>query len=293
MGRSLEQLQRWMQEVISHAEGITAGVDSNAARDQIDVGSDEVEQVILPSQALDSISRLQVYGNAYFARLMECLRESFPTVEHAIGREAFDEFAFGYLQSFPSESYTLNDLGNRFIEYLEATRPDREERERGEIGFPDFLIDLMRLEWSIERVFDGPGFEGQAMLSADTLRAVPADRWPQARLTPAVCLRLLEFQFPVNDYFTAVRQQREPEFPLPEPSFMALTRRNFVVRRFPLSQAEHVLLAALMRGETVGQAIATAAEHTTDDDATLAASLGRWFQDWTQVGFFQSLELPD
>jgi hypothetical protein len=56
------------------------------------------------------MDRLAIYGTAYYARLLECLLEEFPVLVHALGEELFDAFAVGYLQKYPSRSYTLNDL---------------------------------------------------------------------------------------------------------------------------------------------------------------------------------------
>src|SRR5690349_15988596 len=84
-------------------------------------------------------------------------------------------------------------------------------------------LELVRLEWAIYEVFDGPGVEGQAALSADQLLSIPADRWDQARLAPVVCLQLLDTQFPVNEYYTALRRTKSGEavpFPAARESFV-------------------------------------------------------------------------
>lgn len=288
----LEQLQRWLQAVITHPDGVAEGVASDGARGEIDVAPQEVEQVITRSQALTSIERLEIYGSAYYARLLECLRESFPVLAHAVGREAFDQFAFGYLQSYPSTSYTLGKLGARFAEYLEATRPDRAEADAGEIGWPDLLIDLARLEWEIGEVFDGPGVEREPVLDPAVLQAIPPERWPAARLVTVPCLRLLAFRFNVNDYFTAVRAEQEPEMPAPEPTYLALTRINYVVWRIALSAPQFTLLTALAAGEMVGGAIEALAADSRSDVDRLAQELPRWFQDWAEARLFRAVDLP-
>ena len=66
--RSLEKLQRWVQEVITHPDGVSAGVESSAAREQIEISAEQIEDVVEPSSRLSSVERLAVYGNAYFAQ---------------------------------------------------------------------------------------------------------------------------------------------------------------------------------------------------------------------------------
>ena len=48
--RSLDQLQRWMQSVITHPAGIEAGVMSDSSRGVIDLGASPLDEVVLPSR---------------------------------------------------------------------------------------------------------------------------------------------------------------------------------------------------------------------------------------------------
>ena len=292
---SLASIQRWMQAVITHPAGVAAGADSPAARSEIDIGSEQIETIIPPSRQLTSEERLAIYGNAYFARLLECLRTIFPLVARTVGDEAFDDLAMDYLRRYPSRSYTLDRLGDRFMDYLSESRPDLDDQGRSTEDWPDFVIDLARLEWEIDDVFDGPGVEGRELLSAGQLQAIEPARWPEARLVPVPCLRILAFRFPVNDYYTALRQLRQnespPEMPEPAATFLALTRRNFIVRRHPLSEAQYGLLGRLAAGERLGAAIewlVSAADSKLD---MLAGDLQAWFRVWTEAGFFLGVEI--
>jgi hypothetical protein len=235
-----------------------------------------------------------IYANAYYARLLECLASFFPVLQKALGEEVFEGFAFEYLQHYPSKSYTLDRLGESFARFLEETRPEPEEGEEpGAVGWPDFLIDLTVFEWNLNQVFDGPGVEGKPLLTAERLQSFPAERFAEARLVPVPCLRLLAFRFPVNAYYTAARHAGEGEeapIPDPAPEYVALTRRDFVVRRFPLNAAQHALLEKILAGAPVGEAIAAAAEISGLDDEALGAELQAWFRLWVAEGFFQSIE---
>src|SRR5580698_11091876 len=119
----LDQIQRWLQAVIMHPDGVNAGIQSPEARSEVNVSPDQIEQVVTRSQRRTSVERLEVYANAYYARLLECLRDEYPALFHAAGEEVFDGLAFGYLQAYPSQSYTLGELSRRFAQYLEETRP--------------------------------------------------------------------------------------------------------------------------------------------------------------------------
>lgn len=348
--RPLDQLQRWLQAVITHPGGVVAGIDSAGAQTEIHVAAGEVESVIGRSLALGSLDRLAVYANAYYARLIECLREVFPVVCRTMGEEIFDNFAVGYLQKYPSHSYTLNELGARFARYLDDTRPTALEPSASEPGasesspddaespdaggaandvdaiddgdtpsgdlvadWPRFVVELARLEWTVGEVYDGPGIEKVETLQADDLAQLSPERWTTARLHVAPCVRLLEFGFAVNDFYTRSRellreeaddeeesdeeendedngasQQDREELPIPPPerTYLALSRRNYVVRRYPLAKVQYDLLRELAAGRSIGEALAAATADCEWSDEELATALHAWFAQWTADQFF-------
>jgi hypothetical protein len=306
----LDRVQRWFHAVVTHPDGVETGADSENARALSALGANAIEKLVTRSKALTAAERLGIYANAYYTRLLECLGEVFPIVKRALGDEAFEGFAFGYLQKYPSRSHTLNELGRDFPRYLSETRPSPEaEQDEQSVSenagesearltpeWPDFLIDLARLEWAIYEVFDGPGVEGERLLSADDLLDISPDHWAQSRLQTVPCLQLLATRFPVNAYYSAARATKDDEsIPLPAPaeSFVALTRRESIVRRYHLSRPEFELLNAILEGRTVGEAIERAAAVAGDDFTALAANLQLWFRNWTAEGFFQSVRRPE
>ena len=297
--RSLDVVQQWFQAVVTHRGGVEGGVESDEAQRLIHLKRNELEAVIGRSRSLTAAERLGIYANAYYARLLECLGECFPVLKRALGEEVFTDFAFEYLQRHPSQSYTLDHLGENFPRFLDETRPGPEDggAPPGAVDWPDFLIDLATLEWTIGKVFDGPGVEGRTLLAPEALQDFPPERFADARLVPVVCLHLLASRYPVNAYFTAVRhaglqgdQSEEVPLPDPEPEYTALTRRDFVVRRYSLTRPQHALLAAIQSGATVSEALAAAAAVSDLDDEALAAELRSWFRLFTAEGFFQGIE---
>ncbi|HEY3963646.1 MAG TPA: DNA-binding domain-containing protein [Planctomycetaceae bacterium] len=287
----LYQIQRWMQTVIMHPSGVREAIASTAARGHIDLTPDQAEQVVTRSTALTAVERLAVYSYAYSARLVECLREEFPVLMHALGPEVFDAFVFDYLQKYPSRSYTLMQLGSNFPRYLTETRPQVSDEDGLPTDWPDFLIDLATLELTFNEIFDGPGVEGERLLEPDQISTLAPERFWESRLVGVRCLRLLPLRYPVHRYFNAVRRRKKDISP-PEPAavYLAVARRNYVVRHYELSRPAYQLLSALLRGESVGQSIAWVAETAAPDVGDFADKLQVWFHDWAAEGFFHSVE---
>jgi hypothetical protein len=278
-----------MLSVITHPDGVEAGVAEPAARAQIDVPCDRIEEVVLRSRALTSVERLHVYAHAYYARLIEVLAAEFPALAKALGEELFRDFVTGYLRDFPSHSYTLADLGRRFPEFLAASRPPRDAGD-DDPDWADCLVDLATLERIYSETFDGDGVEGQQLLRHQDLLGVPPQAWPAARLAVVPCLRLVRLRFPMHEFISAVRRGESPPLPPPAATHLVVTRRDFIVRRVAVEKTEFAILSALAAGNTIAEALAAGeALWTASGDALVAAVRG-WFADWAAAGYFQSIE---
>ena len=289
---SLDQLQRWMQSVITHPAGIEAGASSDSARAAIGTDVNELDDVICRSQRLNSADRLRVYGNAYFARLLECLRAEFPAMVQALGEEAFDGLAFGYLLEHPSQSYTLSRLAAELPSHLAKTRPPRDlDDSQDSPDFADFLIDLAMLERTYSEVFDGPGPEQASPLKPSDLEGLSVEQFADSRLVLHDCVRLLSLRFPVHEYTTAVRHGEASDFPAARPTFLVVTRRDYIVRRLEVAPIQFALLGALQRGSSVGEALLAIRPYDDDDLSQLVTDLRRWFCEWAAAPLFQRLVL--
>jgi hypothetical protein len=243
-----------------------------------------VNDVVTPSRRLAAADRLAIYRRAYFARLLDCLKAEYPAVLHAAGDEAFAGLAAGYLRSHPSTSYTLAMLGHRFADYLQQSHPPR----GASLDFADFLIDLARLERCYAEVFDAEGPEQGPNLRADDLSDLALERFAETRLVFHPTVRLLTLNFPCHEYASSVRRGESPTPPAPQTTWLIVFRRNFVVRRRPVSRQEFDILLRLATGGTVGQAVQLAAL-ATDDSAPLEDVLREWFATWAAAPFFRGL----
>ena len=248
---TLSNLQHWLLEGITRPDG----VDPIA-----------IDDAILRSQQQTSSERLAVYQHAYVARLLEVLRELFPCTRFAVGDDLFDQFAAGYLRRYPPHSYTLGRLADRWVEYLDETRP-------ADADWGGFIVEVARLEQAIDRVFDGPGPEALPPFS------LPADAGGDLKLTFVPGFELHAFQFPITTYFTAWKAGEMPPWPGRSEQFIALFRRDYIVRRHELSREQFELLAALKRGSSLAESLA----EIPDADP---ADVRSWFVQWTAAGFF-------
>jgi len=276
---TLADLQRWFQTVIAHPGGVELGLAAAAA--QLGISLERADEPVLPSPRQSSVERLAVYARAYWARLLECLREDYPLVRRAVGDEAFDALAAAYLVDHPSTGYTLAALGAKFPTYLADTAPPGDDRPRA-------VAELAVLERAVTEVFDLDGGETLGFLTPDDLQRAALEPWAEFRPTLLPTVRLLEFRFDVDRWFTSLRAGEVAPPGESCPCYVALSRREFIVRRHRLSRGQFVLLRSLAAGGSLGEALAALAADEAAAELDVPDVLRTWFAAWSRAGLFRT-----
>lgn len=269
----LDRIERWMYTVVTHPDGAEAKINANLS--QNDEQALTLEQTVLPSDELTSLDRISIYANMYFWRLNEVISNEYPTVSHVLGEKLFNEVVKNYVTHHPSTYYNLNRLSIKFPQYLLT--------ETNDIPHQEFVAAVATVERAMEDMFDERHVERIPM---ETLQSIPDEKWADIRLqfNPALCL--LELDYPVNTYMTAVREDRHMDIPQPEKTFVVVYRCNYKVWRVDLDQDRYLLLSRLKDGETLGAALEACASLPDVDIDKLTANLGEWFKEWTAEEFF-------
>ncbi|HEX8482479.1 MAG TPA: DNA-binding domain-containing protein [Allosphingosinicella sp.] len=262
---ALEPTQRWMHGALVFPGRVRA---------------EEVERNLAASGRLSGAGGLAVYQRSYFLRIASCMRAQFPALCHALGEPLFDDFVADYIRDKPPQSHTLYDLGRRFADFLEDSRPDLGRPEAEREAWIDFMIELARFERQVFALFDGPGHEGKPLARRET-----AD----GRLALQPAFALCAYRYPVAFYYHSIRRGEPAAAPAPEPSFVALARTDYVTRTVPITEAHHRFLAAMAAGGTVGDGLEAVARHLA---IPFPAVLRSWRAEpgvrgrWLDLGFF-------
>ena len=271
-----------MLTVVTHPDGVEKGRQSPAARALIPDAAEDIGRLVLPSKTLNAEARMQIYANMYFWRLVDILYADFKGCHHALVAETFTRVARAYLVAHPSRSGNLRQLSKDFPRFLADVAEDVPQRA--------FIAELALLERSCEDIFDAPR---STVASANELSSLAPEAFGAARFRFIEASRLLAFEYPVNAFLTAVRNDETPSPPeTTQRSHLLLYRRDWVVRRTDLSREQYQLLRRLQAGETLGEALQAVALLPGVDVETLTTSLGPWFQNWTGSGLFASIQPP-
>lgn len=255
MDSRLLHIQSWMQQALISPE--RPGGASEFVRD---------------SARLNAAQHLDIYRLSYIARLRECMKNQFSALAYALGEDLFQMFADDYLNTYPSDSYTLAELGRRFPDHLAATRPaDVEET------WPDFMIELARFEFALSELFD------QELEEATTPSLDTPDN--ELKLSPAV--RLFRYRYPVCRYYLDFTKDLAPELPFEQESFCAATRNNFRLGISELRAGQYILLFHMSEGFSAAEALNQLTEVHNFDREKLNAIWPEWKNGFLSSGFFR------
>jgi hypothetical protein len=241
------------------------------------VGEREAARLLTRGPSLSALERLEIYRHAYHARLVECLADDYPVLKHAMGHAAFDRLCRAYIAHHPSKSPSLNYFGAIMAVFCRDEAPEP-------FGLRGFAADLAALEWAVVEVIHAPS---APPLTIEALDRMPADGWAAARLEPNTAFRLLRFEYPVNEYFQAVRDRADPTVPNAALSATVVYRSGPTVWRMDLTPPMFEVLSALCTGETLGASLGRA-ENALAGAAPveIAQRVTHWFREWVASGLF-------
>jgi len=271
----LQTLERWMQAVVMHPEGADAGLRSRPARRLAPAAASDPESVVLPSKALTSVERLELYAHMYYARLIEVMEAEYPTTRQILGAHEFAVACRKFIARNPSRSRTLNSMSEKFPDFLARHLPQGPRR--------GLVADVARIERAMEDVFDAPRAEP---MTAAQFAAIGADQWERVRLNVNPALRLLTLRYPANDTMNAVRAGRKPRIPRPRKTFAIVYRRGYSVFRRDQEPEQFRLLTALVSGRVLAAAVRASIGGRSGSADRLASKLGAWFREWAAAGIF-------
>jgi len=129
----LDQIQRWLQAVIMHPEGVSAGIESRRHARKSTSPPTASKKSSIRRKRRTSVERIEVYTNAYYARLLECLRDEFSRLAACGRRRGFRRAGVRLSASLPLDQLYPFRTEPHFAQFLEETRPteDQAERPRG------------------------------------------------------------------------------------------------------------------------------------------------------------------
>jgi len=251
---------------------------------------------IKPNDRLSSFERLEIYNRQYWFRVLDCLWEDYPGLRAIVGPRKFMKLLRAYLANYPSNSYTLRDLGSRLEQFLRQEPQWSAPRE-------ELALDMVRFEWAQVVAFDGPS---KPPLTPDDVLDTPPSK---LRLGLQPYLSLLELRYAVDEFLFAVKKresdilrgeasnafdsapkvtkrQKRIRWPKPEKVHLGVHRLDNMLYYKRLEPEAFAVLTALGSGATVEEACSEAVTASQRTDIDWPAQIRKWFENWSALGWF-------
>lgn len=293
---NLEAIQRAMAAAVM--QPLTEG---EGMREQTADGramTDVAGSFIAPNSRLTAFERLEIYNRQYWFRVLGALAEDFPALRAVIGSLQFEKLSIAYLTEHPSRSFTLRNLGSKLAEWLAGHQEFTGRRHA-------LAVDIARIEWAFIEAFDSAE---RTPLTLSQIAALDG----ASRLALQPHLRFMALNYPADDLVLSLhnREKRQtseagiehdedaaPPVALPRlrrrPTWLAAHRVAYSVYYRRLTQEEFLMLSALHRGESLGEALEAAFAHSRIPEARRAARVQAWFGTWAELGWICGPELSD
>ena len=198
MGQSLTNpglagLQALLYRLITAPEGVAAGLAAERASGP-EVRAD-LENFIESDDRLSATERLEIYANAYFYRILDCLKEDFSATLATLGADDFHNLVTGYLIEYPPTEPSISYAGRHLAEFL------RHDSMRAMIERWPFIAELARLERTLIEVFHAAEAEP---LNAEAMRSVAPEDWPALAMRTHPALAIVDCEWRVDELLREV-----------------------------------------------------------------------------------------
>ena len=218
--------------------------------------------------------RLHIYHNAYRARLLENLQDSYEKTWAYLGDENFEATARNYIEETPPNNRNLRWYGATFPAWLDSQFP-----EDGDIA------ELAMLDWELRKAFDAPD---ATPIHAGALGGLAPAEWETIgfKLTPTMHISPLRYNS-VGIWHALDLEQAPPASELlPEPGWLLTWRKGWQPHFRTLGAVENAALMQLQQGTPFAEVCtALTNQFSESETATVAAeSLRTWLDDKLIVG---------
>jgi uncharacterized protein (UPF0276 family) len=214
-------------------------------------------------------AQLNVYLNAYRYRLYDVVAEDYPVLKEYLGKDVFDNLIWQFINQVPPTHFNIGRFALKLPEFLQDILPK-----------DNFAHELVELETCIAQLAD---YEETEPLQQKHLEGLTPDKFMESELYPRKALKLMTFNYPVNNYYSKVMNEESAKKPRRKLNFLAIFRHDDVMWRMDLEHEEYNLLTQLFSGEKIGDAL-------NNIDESAAEQIFEYFSRWIRNGILAAHE---
>lgn len=234
-------------------------------------GEPAIAAQVAPGRLNNRERRLDIYFEAYRARLHDVLANDYEALRAVLGSDAFHALARAYIEAQPSAWRNVRWYGGQMPEFLDARAPWNER---------PWLRELARFEWTLTLAFDAPD---QTHLRFDSFGALPPEAWARVRFEVSASAHVLA----LRSNACGLRMAHDAGIALPEIAWSEdavnwlIWRQDLGVHFRSLSPAEAAALRVVMAGASFPELCGELLDHLPED--TVASQAAAYLRGWVDA----------
>lgn len=234
----------------------------------------DIEQEIVGANQDFKDTRLGVYHEGYFLRLLDVLSRDFPAVKKLLGTEKFEELGCAYIRQSPSTYFSVRYVGAQFAQFL-ADTPDLDPT----------LAEMAQFEWALENVIDA---KDAPAVTFEEMTTITPENWSILKFKIHPSLSLLPLHYPTPPLWQHILQNTE------KPDMQRAKKPvHWLIWRFdrksffrPLDANQLFMIRSIQKGKTFSDVCTGLCKYLEEDKViSFAASTLRT---WITEGIFSA-----
>lgn len=225
----------------------------------------QIQNHIMQTEHVSIETRLGIYKNAYTARLIDALADTYPVLLKYLGHKAFNALCENYVAKHPSTFKSIRWYGDQLAHHIEIP----------------CYAELARFEWSLNLIFDAMDHPS---LEISEIAAISPENWASMHFDFHPACKRLNFLWNTVAMWQSVTEKNRKLKPkqLKTITHWLLWRNEFVTQFASLSMPEAWALDQLMQGSSFGEICDGLCEWIRADTVGMQAST--WLKHWLQLG---------
>lgn len=253
---TLLDIQFWMKDVLTNPKGVEAAIsESNQWID------------FIVSDESSNTSRLDIYAEAYFARILEAFTIDFPITAFVLGENQFAKLVAEYLKLHPSTENNLNNISKFIVPFIQTYSQSSAIHD---------IVTLERL--ALESFYSpiDPTFDPQS------LSALEESDWENIKFNLNSSLKFISSSWPLEELWEKRYEMQNIVIKENENQNHYLIERNsHHITLSKLGHTQFMILQKITEGERlsfIGEEIASSGEE----------NISVLFAEWMQKSYFKN-----
>lgn len=231
-----------------------------------------VRASIVSSDKVAVDTRLTVYKDGYFWRLLDSLRANFPGLLLYLGDEEFENLGRAYIRTHPSEFRSIRWFGDKLAEFSTSYY----EQE------PSYIQELTDFEWYMAIAFDAAD---AVRLEVKDMMTIAPEQWASLCFSLHASVQRLDYFWNTPAVWKAlIHDKALPSWQKTELATRWILWRDedYCIQYYKLSDEEAWALNAIKTGSSFGELCEGLCIWLKEEDVAMHAA--SYLKGWIQKG---------